>query len=218
MTNLIGIGVSLAFVLGVIGLSTLLEQKHLLSGEGTRKFIHIAVCNWWLIAMAYFTSPWWAAVVPLLFVFVNYISYKKQVFKAMERGGGLEDLGTVYYAISLLVLALWSFGIGKPYIGCLGIFIMGYGDGFAAVVGQAVISPRIGRRKSLAGSLTVLIFGTLITAVMLNLFTPAVPLYFALVMGLVAALLEAFTPMGFDNLSLPLVTSFLFYGLERLFG
>lgn len=210
--NLLGILVSIIFVLTVIGLCTLLEKKGLLSGEGSRKFIHIGVSNWWFIAMYYFDSPFWAAAVPLLFVFVNYYSYKHQVIKSMERGGGKEDLGTVYYALSLLVLALWTFAIDQPHIGGLGILAMGYGDGFAAIIGQRFPQPKLFRQKSLLGTLVVIGLTAMIAAGFIQRFTPGVPLYLTLVVGLLAGILELYTPKGLDNLSLPLGVSIL-YGL-----
>ena len=76
----------------------------------------------------------------------------------MGRDGGEDTPGTVYYAVSLTALALFSFGIGTPYVGALGFFCMAFGDGFAAVLGK-----RFGRRvlvgccgKTLVGSATML--------------------------------------------------------------
>lgn len=213
MTNLIGIGVSIGFVLLVIGLATLLEKMGKLSGEGSRKFIHVLVSNWWLIAMAFFDTALWASVVPLLFIVVNYISYKKQVFKSMERGGGLEDLGTVYYAISLFLLALWSFSIEKPYIGGLGILIMGYGDGFAAVFGKYFAKRHFkvfGSQKSILGCSVMFIASTAVAYGFVLWFGLVVPLWLPVALGLLATSVETFTPLGFDNLTVPLLTSLVF--------
>lgn len=215
--NFIGILVSIFFVVAIIGLCTLLEKKGRLSGEGSRKFIHIAVSNWWFIAMYFFNQPVWAAVVPLLFVFVNYYSYKHQVIKSMERGGGTEDLGTVYYAISLLALALWTFSIDKPFIGGLGILAMGYGDGFAAIIGQKWPNPKLFQNKSLMGTLSVVVITTFLSLAFFMGFSPTIPFYFALLIGLLAGLLELYTPKGLDNLSLPLGVSVLYFLLIHSF-
>src|SRR6056297_376715 len=135
--NTWGIIVSFAFIFLIIGISTLLTNKRIISGEGSRKFIHIGVANWWIIAMIFFDNPLWASIVPALFILINYISYKKQIFRAMERGKGKGDLGTVYYAISLFILAIITFSEGmNPYVGAMGILVMGYGDGFAAIIGE----------------------------------------------------------------------------------
>ena len=81
---------------------------------------------------------------------------------------------------------------------------MGYGDGLAALIGS-----RWGRhqysvmnaRKSWEGTL-VMFFVSL--AVVL-IFTPY-SLATALVMALVAAFFEAVTPLGLDNITVPLLT------------
>lgn len=209
--NIIGISVSIAFVLCVIVLCTVLEKMGKLSGEGSRKFIHIAVCNWWFIAMAFFNDPIWAAFVPLLFVIVNYLSYKHQLIQSMERGGGKEDLGTVYYAISLLILSFITFKIKQPFIGGLGILIMGYADGFAAIVGQKWPRPKVYLNKSLAGTCCVWVISTAVSATYFQLYSPSISIFFALVIGILATILELYSPKGLDNLTLPLGTSGLYY-------
>lgn len=213
MTNIIGIGVSIGFVLLVLSLATLLEKMGKLSGEGSRKFIHIAVSNWWIIAMIFFDNGLLASVVPLLFIVVNYISYKKQVFKSMERGGGLEDLGTVYYAISLFILALWTFSIEKPYIGGLGILIMGYGDGLAAVFGKYFAKSHfkiLGSEKSYLGCAVMFMASTAVSYGFVLYFGLQVPVGLPLGIALLATVVECLTPLGFDNLTVPLLTSYVF--------
>lgn len=215
MNVFIGVLVSFAFVFAVIGLSTVLAKFGRLGPEGSRKFIHIGVSNWWFIAVVFFDSWWSASLVPAAFVVLNAVSYRKRLFSAMERGGGAKDLGTVYYAISLVVLAASSFAIGKPWLGGIGILSMGWGDGLAAIVGPRFPKPSLpfAPTKSLAGSLTVFLatFIVSLAGLSLGLGFPAGP---ALVLGasacaFAAAFLEAVTPLGFDNLSLPLGASFV---------
>ena len=140
--NILGLVVSVLFVVGILGISTVLSQKQKLSNEGSRKFIHIAVANWWIIAMIFFNNAWYAAIVPAIFIVLNYASYRLDLVKAMERKED-KTLGTVYFPISLLILVFLSFGAwNRPEIGAMGILIMGYGDGLAAVFGQ-----RYGKKK-----------------------------------------------------------------------
>lgn len=49
MENLIGLSVSLAYVLAVLGASSLAARRGA-SSEATRKLVHIALGGWWLIA------------------------------------------------------------------------------------------------------------------------------------------------------------------------
>jgi len=220
MNNLIGIIISIIFVFVVIGISTLLTKKNILKDEGSRKFIHIGVSNWWIIAMIFFDNYIYASIVPALFVVLNYVSYKKNLFTAMERGGGKEDLGTVYYAISLFILSLITFkNTNYSYIGALGILTMGYGDGFAAVIGKKYGRKKFevfGSKKSLIGSMTMFIATFIVSYIILSIFNPTSKLFYSFILAFSATLLELFTPKGFDNLSVPLGTSMIYYVLAYL--
>lgn len=212
--NILGIVVSFIYVFGVIFLAKFLER---FGKEASRKAVHILVCNWWLLAMVFFDSPLWAAVVPACFVVLNYLSYRFQIFSSMERGAGKGDLGTVYYAISLLLLALITFGpLNNPVVGGVGILIMGYGDGLAAVVGTRW--PKwpyqiFGSEKTLSGSLTMLGASFLVTTLLLAATGQSQVLIPAIALAVLATLLEAATPLGLDNLTVPLVSAGAYYFL-----
>ncbi|OFV70199.1 diacylglycerol/polyprenol kinase family protein [Acetobacterium wieringae] len=212
--NILGIVVSFIYVFGVIFLAKFLER---FGKEASRKAVHILVCNWWLLAMVFFDSPFWAAVVPACFVILNYLSYRFQIFSSMERGGGKGDLGTVYYAISLLLLALITFGpLNNLVVGGVGILIMGYGDGLAAVVGTRW--PKwpyqiFGSEKTLSGSLTMLGASFLVTTLLLAATGQPQVLIPAITLALLATVLEAATPLGLDNLTVPLVSAGAYYFL-----
>ena len=215
MSNIFGVIFSIVFVFLIIGVSSILTKLNLLSNEGSRKFIHIGVSNWWIIAMIYFNNNIYASIVPALFVVINYISYKKQVFKSMERDGSKNDLGTVYFALSLLILALITFeNVEYSYIGALGILIMGYGDGFAAVIGVKYGKNKfevLGNEKSLEGSLAMFIFSFIVSIAILYIFNPVNIILYSLILATVSTFLEAFSPYGLDNLAVPLGSSFIYY-------
>lgn len=213
MSNLIGVIISILFIVIVMVVASVLEKS---GKEITRKFIHIMVSNWWIIAMIFFDNMWWAAVVPLLFVIVNYVSYKSDLIKVMEREEGSENkdsLGTVYYAISLLILALITFGpLKNPLIGLCGAIVMGYGDGFAAVIGQKFKSKefKIGNStKSVAGSSAMFVVTLIIMTGFFYYVGASVWLLKAVVVALIMTIVEAVCPKGTDNLGVPLLTSLL---------
>lgn len=218
MNNVLGIIVSIVFVFVIIGASSLLTKFNLLSNEGSRKFIHVGVSNWWIIAMIFFNNNIYAAIVPALFVIINYISYKKQVFKAMERDGSKNDLGTVYFAVSLFILAIITFkNVEFSYIGALGILIMGYGDGFAAIIGGKYGKNKfkvLGNQKSIEGSLAMFVFSFIVSVVILSIFNQANVILLSLLLASVSTILEAYSPYGLDNLTVPLGTSLVYYLLS----
>ena len=219
MNNIWGLVMSYAFIFIIIGISTILQKKNVLKDEGARKFIHIGVSNWWIIAMLFFDNVYFAVIPPITFIILNYASYKMNLIKSMERGGK-GNLGTVYFPISLLVLVLLTFTdiIGaSPYIGAMGILIMGYGDGLAAVVGKKYGKHPLAFGKSIEGSLTMLVVSFVISILILIRYQSVMT---ALIVSIgvtgVATLIELYTPKGLDNLSVPLGAAILTYILLLL--
>ena len=213
MNNIVGIGVSIVFI-EIIMLEGKMFEKA--GKEASRKFIHIMLSNWWIIAIVFFDNMWWAALLPAIFVIINYVSFKTNLIKVMERDEGdvnKDSLGTVYYAISLLVLALITFGpVNNPLIGLCGILVMGYGDGLAAVIGQAIDSKKInifGNSKSVAGSAVMFIVTCMILAGFLYYSKSAYWSLKSVVIAGLMTLIELVSIKGTDNLTVPMLTALL---------
>ena len=208
MKNIIGIVVSLAYVIIIIALAKVFEKKE---KEISRKFIHIMLGNWWFIAMYFFDNAIYASIAPIIFIIVNYISYKKNLIKVMERDNKEEQtLGTVYYAISLLIVVIVTYGIlHKPELGIVPILAMAYGDGLAAVVSKKIKSKeyKIGEeKKTIAGSITMFIVSFIVTAIYLYCMNSGLWVLKAAIMSLVLMVVEAVSVEGSDNISIPLVS------------
>lgn len=216
-TNIVGLILSYAFIFLIIGLATLL-QKLGLNEEGSRKFVHIGVAHWYIIAMVFFNTWYIAIIPPITFIILNYISYRQNIFKAMERGGQ-GDLGTVYFPISLLIITTLSFlntlgfenPMGMTYFGLIPILIMGYGDGFAAVIGKTFGKIKIKEGKTLEGTLTMFVASFLVTLISLYVLTTISSIvWMALLIATFATLLELYSKKGLDNLYVPLGTFVLY--------
>ena len=212
MNNLYGIIASFLYIGVIIGASTLFSK---ISKEASRKFIHIMLGNWWFIAMYYFTNVWFAAFVPATFVIINYISYKKDIIKVMEREKQ-DGLGTVYYAISLFILVIVSFGIYKmPSLGLIPNLVMAYGDGLAGLIGKVIKSKKYklsDTKKSVAGSITMFIISSILIGGYLAFWhtgefwaTPHWPVV-SMLIGFVITAIEAISAKGTDNVTVPLGT------------
>lgn len=213
MQNILGLLISFAYIFIVLGLVTLYAARRGGASETSRKLIHILVGNWVFITPM-FTSLWALMVVPSCFVVINLISRKHKLFPAMEREG--DGYGTVYYAVSMLVLPAAAFLLDWPTLSFVGLLIMAYGDGLAAIVGK-----RCGRRhpfpfareKSLEGSLTLAAVSFVVTFIALivlqgkgALRAASIPM--ALLIAALTAAFATFVELtgkaGCDNLSLPL--------------
>lgn len=205
---------------GAIGLATLVRRRGA-SVEVSRKLIHILLSNWILLALAVYRSAW-ACVVPACFVLLNYLSYRKGIFSAMERAQADNTLGTVWYALSLFLLCLAGYTLRMPWIAACGMLAMGYGDGLGALVGSRwgkLHFPSPHHKKTFEGMMTVLLFSGLAVgfacAVCIPDPAPGFALRAALACAAPAAAIELFTPYGVDNLTLPLGVGLIVFLLAR---
>ena len=218
MRDWLGLIVSYVFIFAVIGTSGWLKRRGRLSPAGARSFVHIGVSHWWVIAMASMSNPWIASIGPLTFILLNALSLRTGLFAAME--GERRDLGTVLFPVSLLILVnlCWR-GLLPLYAGGIGVLVMGWGDGLASVIGR-----RLGRgelrllwaRKSRAGSLAMFLASWVVVAAFTALFQPARPLVQSLMLvpaatAGVAATVELLSPLGLDNLTVPLLATAFYW-------
>ena len=213
--NWLGLIVSFTYIALVIVSAKMFEKK---GKEISRKFIHIMLGNWWIIAMFFFDNVWFAAFGPAVFVIVNYLSYKKDLIKVMERDEQ-DGFGTVYYALSLLILAIVSFGIFKnPALGLVPTLVMAYGDGLAAIIGKNTKSKKYklsDTKKSFAGSLTMFLISLVLIGGYLlftysDMFWSSThwPLVSVMIAFCITAI-EAVSGKGIDNISVPISTLLL---------
>jgi phytol kinase len=183
----------------VIGVSTLLQKKAILSDEGARKFIHIGVAHWYLLTWWLVDNVWLAIIAPITFIFLNYASYKFDLIKAMERDEkSKNDLGTVYYAISLAIITYLSYTFSLQHVGAFALLVMGWGDGLSAILGKKYGRIELYNGKTLIGFGTVFMTTLVLGFIFLQLN------FLIVVLAFFAAFLELISPRGFDNLTLPL--------------
>lgn len=207
-----------------MAVSSILLAGKRLSPSGARKFIHIGVGHWWFIAMFTMEDLGIAVIGPLFFIFANYLIYRTKILPAM--GEEKSNPGTVYYPVTLLILVVltWSTEVPK-WAGGMSIMILAWGDGLAALIGETKGSrgkkiPVPGGEKSLAGTLTMFAASLGVALIMQFLFSGnrAVPeiILFAIVIAGTATLVELYTPLGLDNLTVPLGTALVFRILSGL--
>ena len=192
--------------------------------EYSRKVIHIMLGNFYFIALLYFSDWYFACFGPFVFIFVNYFYVKYRYIKLMLRhnkkiknGEIYYDYGTVYYAISLTIITIYSWKIKKPEIGLCPFLSMAFGDGFACVIGSSIKSPSIfifESKKSLIGSFTMFFITFLIYNIFFWYYNINMGMIKAFFMGIISMLLEAISPYATDNLTVPIgnliLISFLF--------
>lgn len=208
MNNIIGI-IIMSIYIGAVLIASKFISK--LGEEAGRKFVHIMLANVWFFMIYFFDSVIWASILPAAFVVINSLSYKFNIMKSIEREEN-DGFGTIYYAMSLLIISIFTFLIGKPVIGLLGVLIMGYGDGFAAIIGQKIKSKKykIGNsQKSFAGSLTMFLISLVLSLVILKILGVNYFILRSIGIAVAATILEAISIKGLDNITVPVIVTLL---------
>lgn len=206
MNILYGYLFSYVYLFSVILLIGLFQKILNFNVEISRKLIHIFVGMSWLILQKFLAGTWHIVIIPLSFILINFLSYKYKIFKMYERrDDGNNHYGTIYYAISITIMAIASLFIPKlmlPFgIAC---FCLSFGDGAAALVGTLSKRKKImlTKDKSLIGTIACAIFA-IFGILLLSLFV-SVPLKWTeiLLLGVLTAVLEL-VGNGMDNFSIP---------------
>lgn len=204
--NVLALVYSFAFIIAVIALAFVLYRTIHLSSESVRKIIHIGVSNWVFILVWCFDDVRFAVVGPVAFIILNAIFVHSGAAGLLGMGDRRRDNGLVYFPFSLLVMTLLYYrGLIQAHDVIAATLVMGYGDGLAALVGSKIGRHRysvLNASKSWEGTAVMLIVSIAVIAI----FTPY-PALKVFVMAVVATLFEALTPLGLDNITVPLLTA-----------
>lgn len=218
MQDLLYVGLSFIFVFIILGLSTFFHANRWLDDEGSRKFVHIGVSHW-IFFILLFEHILFALIAPVAFILLNYLSYQKNIFTVIERPKK-RSLGTVYFSIALFLAVLFAFFMGdnKIFASALiaGILVLGYGDGFAAIIGKRFGKTSLLFGKSLEGSLTLFFVSILVLIVVTLAFEPhlfELTFWWIPLIAVIITFTEWLTPWGLDNITIPCFTTLLYYAL-----
>ncbi|MFM5981742.1 MAG: diacylglycerol/polyprenol kinase family protein [Sphaerospermopsis kisseleviana] len=214
------ISVAAAWVLLVIFVAWLVSRFTDSEPEIIRKIVHIGAGNvillaWWfnIPAIIGITSAILAGIITLLSYFFPLLPGINSV--------GRQSLGTFFYAVSIGILVACFWHLHQPQYAALGILIMAWGDGLAALIGQRFGKHKyklFGANKSWEGSLTMTFVSFLMTVLIL------LPTQgnsweiwlISIIVAIIATFLEAFSFLGIDNLTVPIGSAALAYGLIQI--
>jgi len=215
------------YVIIIILVSGRFEKTVRVSRKTSRKLLHIMIGNLPFL-IPFFTVGFFPGLVATPFIFLTLLASPYSPFKgATARMKGLSDiteeghhLGLVFYAVSYTCLAFLF--PSRAYVIAAGILPMAYGDAAASIVGEKIGTRKykIVTGKSLEGSAAMFLVSFTSLAVGLIFFSVIYPfslvekLFAALAAAGVATFVEGFSPMGFDNITVPFfsVLVFLLYG------
>src|SRR5262245_25755924 len=222
--DLLGLAASYAYATSLIVLAEGLRRAFRIPQDLTRKLVHIGAGMWVFGVLALF-DRWQIGVLPFAtFILINYLFYHYRVIDAMDAANS--PPGTVYFALAVTLLfgLLWrpSGPLDRAPIAVAAAMTLTWGDALAALVGR-----RWGRHRyrlgasgrSWEGSAVMLAVSTIVVFLALTMLpgsrlSPQAPsigagsaLLAALLGAGAAALAEAASPCGTDNLSVPLVAA-----------
>ncbi len=226
--EIIGLFASYLYAFGILLTVEAIGRRFRWPHDVTRKVIHI-LAGLWVWAILYFFDERRYGLIPFAtFIVLNHLFYRYRLFKMMDD----EDAtpGTIYFAISItLLFALfwWPQGpIDRAPIAVAGVMAMTIGDAAASLIGQRWGRRRYGvgdQYKSWIGSVAMFV-GTLLAVALTLALLPAsmlspysLPLPAGIVVGAallaatVAALAEGLSPLGMDNLTVPLLSALALY-------
>lgn len=208
--------------IGLVGLSAeWLYRQKLAHPEVVRKVMHIGVGNVILLAWWLHIPTWVGVAAAIAFSLITFLSYRVPILPSIS-GIGRKSLGTFFYAVSIGILIAGFWPMQQPWYAVIGILVMTWGDGLAAIVGQ-----QFGRhpyylwdmQKSWEGSIAMASISWLVCFLVLAGVEGnhwQIWLISAIV-ALVATTLEAFSKFGIDNLTVPLGSAVLCFALVQFF-
>ncbi|MBN3941416.1 MAG: diacylglycerol/polyprenol kinase family protein [Nostoc sp.] len=188
--------------------------------EIVRKIVHIGTGNVILIA-------WWLDIpasvgitASILASAITLLSYRLPILPGIN-SVGRQSLGTFFYSVSFGILVAWFWYLQQPQYAALGILVMTWGDGLAALIGQRFGTHKykvFGAEKSWEGSLTMMLVSYVVCSLILvgtqgnSWQTWAI----SLIVAVIATALEAVSFLGIDNLTVPLGSAALAFFLSQL--
>jgi phytol kinase len=225
-SDFIGLAASYSYATTLLVVGELLRRMYGHKQDLTRKIIHIGA-GMWVFGVLVLFDHWEIGILPFAtFIFFNYLFYRYRVFGAMDAESN--SPGTVYFAISVTLLfgLLWrpDGPVDRVPIAVAGVMAMTWGDALAALIGKRIGQHRyrVGQsERSWEGSAAmflasaVAMFFVLLLLPGSSLSPHSIPshtgqaLSAALVGAAGATLVEAVSPHGTDNLTVPLVAALL---------
>jgi phytol kinase len=191
-----------------------------LNAEFTRKVVHIGTGHVILLAWWLQIPAWIGIFASILASFIALISYFIPILPSIN-SVGRQSLGTFFYAISIGLLVAWFWDINQPQYAAIGILVMAWGDGMAAIIGQKFGKHSyqvLGCSKSWEGSLTMMgVSFMVIFLILFSISTNVVQIVLiSATVALFATSLETISKLGMDNLTVPLGSAALSFWLNQL--
>lgn len=215
--DILGLIIAILLIALILFVVMVLKKRTNLSDEILRKIVHITVSNWWIYNLFFINNTKIELIAPIIFIFINSIFvFKPESGYKFGFSNKSRNIGLVYYPISFLILIFLCSTNRLSYTaGTIGALSMGYGDGFAALIGLKFGKIKVSKRtgdKTYLGTIAMAIicnFVALITLLLSTDLAISSIVFVSIIIGLSGAIIELLTPKSFDNLSVPLLVALI---------
>ena len=215
-TNLLVAFIYLSVIGALVLIGQMLFHWRLITGEYSRKLIHITVALWmatWRFNLSHLEITYLCLALLAGLFFIKQFKWFNAIF-TIERA----TYGEFIYVIAIMFTALV---VPSPAVYALAIVNLGLVDGFAAIIGTRFGRKKydvFGSTKSIAGLLTSFTMAILTGIAFWYLAIDNRPDPIFMITHLVAvsaviAGLEFVSFRGLDNLTIPLATGLLYTGV-----
>jgi phytol kinase len=204
----IGWLVALAVAVGLL----LMLRRAGLASTYARDLLHVGTGVWvlgWPLWSGRLGPLLIVSLAALLTLVVPHAARRSRRVAAVQRTFAEGDerwSGLVLYALAYAALTWVGLG-GRPFAAAAGLLALSFGDGIGGAVGRRFGRHRFrvwgGKQKSLEGSVAVAIAATVGIGIAAWRFDVALGIPAALGLGMAAAVAEALSPRGTDNLFVP---------------
>ncbi len=188
--------------------------------EITRKIVHIASGNIILFAWRLHLPMYVLIIGSIIAAIVVLASHLFSLFPSINDIKRV-SYGTLFYAFSIGILS-YSFWYEERFkYAVIGILIMTWGDGMAAVIGRKFGKHTyqiFNTNKSWEGSFAMMGISFIVCSMILGFTGEPVSkiLVVSLITSIVATILEMFSNFGIDNLTVPIGSAFISFYLVNL--
>ncbi len=188
--------------------------------EQVRKVVHIGTGNVILLAWLLNLPAWVGITSAVLAGIVTLISYRLPILPGVN-SVGRKSLGTFFYAVSIGIVTAVFWNLNLPHYGVIGILIMAWGDGLAAIIGLKFGKHPytiVGNTKSWEGTGTMLLVSYTIVSIVL--FAVQGNIWQTWLVGIpvaiIACTVESIAQWGVDNLTVPLSSAGFAFAINQL--
>lgn len=186
----------------------------------SRSFAHLAAG---LISLPYpwlFTSHWWVLLLALQSSLVLLATHKLKILPSHHRIAG-KSKGSYLFFASIYLCFIASSYTGRKEFFVVPLLVLSFSDVAAALIGRGIGKRSIQRRKTtgstgktLEGSIAFFITALIVLFLSYYYYIQwslAASISMALLLAILATTVEAYSPHGTDNFSIPFILLVIMY-------